>query len=910
MSRAEGGTQLGEHEPNGTPRSLTTTVLRGAGIGALGYALAQMISFASYLVLAHLLAPSEFGVFAAAIVVVGVGQVVGESGMLAALIQRREQVEAALESAFVATLLAGLLLSLLALAAAPLVGLFFHSRKVALVAAVMSASMLPRLAAIVPDALLQRRFSFLRRVAIDPVGMLAFAVGSVTCAVAGLGVWSLVVGTYSQLAFDVLAAWRFAGWRPHPRRASVRVWRELASFGRPVIIAEVIRRATSELPVIALGRFAGAGAIGQYSYAQRVSSQPPGAVVGIGAYVLFPALARLAGGDERRFRAALTRALRWMCATSFPLGMLLAALGTPAIVLVFGARWHAAGDAVIPLGVYAATIAFDSLGSEVWKAAGRPDMLPRMHGLSLVLMAALIFALVVPFGLMGVAVAIALSGLGVGVYAVRGIHRVSGASLETLLAEIRPAAVAAIAVGTGLFCLEHLVVHSATRGAVPGLALLAGETVLGAGVYLACLSALSPAVRADLTAAVGGLKRRAPLGDPRAHIVTFVEGLRGGAEQMALNIALRLDPARFRTTICVTRRRPAAYQDGPLLETLGEDASAAGARVIVLPRRRAFHVWPWWQLIRTLWKDPPDVIHGHMFGSSLWAVMLAPLLGTRSVIAHHHGQSTRRRPWAERLLARHMVATRSALVVAVSQESAQRIMHEDGFEPSRVRVVHNGVSETGPGDGTKIRRTFDIADDEPVIICVSRLRSAKAVHVLVEAAALLRPRFPRAQILIAGDGEERERLTALVAEHDLRGVRLLGERADIPDLLAAADLAVLPSDYEGMPLAVLEYMFAGLPTVATRVGGIPELIEHGVNGLLVPPRDPESLAKAMASLLADPVCAREMGAAARARAEREFSLDRSVEEVQVIYGELLRRGHSAAVGRRARREPVKVGIGD
>src|SRR5581483_4750945 len=359
-----------------------------------GYVVSQVISFGAYLTLARLLTPSDFGVFAAAIVLVGVGQVVGESGMLAALIQRREGLEEALESAFVATLAGGLLLSALALAAAPLVGLFFHHHDTALVAAAMSATMLFRLTAIVPSAPLQRRFSFIRRVAIDPLGMLAFAAGSIIPAALGLGVWSLVIGVYSQLIVDLIGAWCFAGWRPHPRRASVRVWRELARFGRPVVLAEVIRQAIPQLPVIALGRVAGAGAVGQFSYAQRVAQQPPDAIVSIGAYVLLPALARLAV-DQRRFRAALTRGLRWMCAISFPLGMLLFALGTPAIVLVFGERWRAAGEAVIPLGVYAAVLALDSIGSEVWKSAGRTDMLPRMHGLSLVLMAALIAAFVV-----------------------------------------------------------------------------------------------------------------------------------------------------------------------------------------------------------------------------------------------------------------------------------------------------------------------------------------------------------------------------------------------------------------------------------------------------------------------------------------------------------------------------------
>jgi O-antigen/teichoic acid export membrane protein len=502
-----------EHPPtaqdaaNDGQRSLTNTVVRGASIATAGYVVAQAISFASYLALARLLTPSQFGVFAAAVVVVGVGAIVGESGMLAALIQRRERFEAALESAFVATLAAGVLLSALALAVSPLVGVFFHNGKVGVVTAAMSASMLFRLGVIVPNALLQRRFNFVRRVAIDPLGMLAFAAASVTSAALGLGVWSLVIGTYSQLAVDVAAAWLFAGWRPHPRRATMEVWRELARFGRPVVIAEVIRHAIAALPVMALGRFTGAGAIGQYNYAARVSNQPSDAVLALGAYALLPALARVSH-DERRFRAALTRALRWMCGVSFPLGMLLVALGTPAIVIVFGARWHAAGEAVIPLGVCAGLLALDSIASEVWKSAGRTDMLPRMHGLSLLLTAAMITAFGIPFGLIGVATGIAVASFGVGAYAVYGIHRVAGVPVSHLLAEIWPAGAAAALVGGGLFSLEHFAVHAASHGTILGLVLLAVETVVGGLAYLVCLSLLGPRAKADLLAALRSLRRR------------------------------------------------------------------------------------------------------------------------------------------------------------------------------------------------------------------------------------------------------------------------------------------------------------------------------------------------------------------------------------------------------------------
>jgi glycosyltransferase involved in cell wall biosynthesis len=142
-------------------------------------------------------------------------------------------------------------------------------------------------------------------------------------------------------------------------------------------------------------------------------------------------------------------------------------------------------------------------------------------------------------------------------------------------------------------------------------------------------------------------------------------------------------------------------------------------------------------------------------------------------------------------------------------------------------------------------------------------------------------------LLIVGDGPERGRLEALVKQLGLEDTVLLtGARTDVPDVLAALNVAVLSSDYEGIPLSILEFMDAGKPIVATDVGGIPEVIEDGVHGVLVPPRDEAALVAAAADVLRDPEAAREMGARARERCRREFSLDRTVERLQQLYRQL------------------------
>jgi O-antigen/teichoic acid export membrane protein len=488
------------------PDSMSGAVVRGVGLAGIGYVLSQIISFATYLALAKLATPADFGQFAAGTIVVGVGMTLSESGMLAALIQRKDRLEEALNSAFLATLIGGVVFSLLALAAAPIIGFFFHSHEVGIVAAVMSGWMLLRLATIIPDASLQRRFSFFRRVIVDPLGVIAFAAGSIVAAAAGMGVWALIIGTYAQASVNVVAAWALAGWRPQPRLATIAMWRELARFGRPVLGAEFIRRIVSEIPVVAIGRFVGTGALGQFTYASRVASQPLGAIVNVGGYVLLPAFSRLSTHDAR-FRAALLRALRWVCVLAFPAGMIIVPLGMPAIVVIFGEQWRQAGYGAMALSGACAALALDSIASEAWKAYGRPDMLPRMHSISLLLTAICVGALV-PFGLVGVTIGISVSAIGVAAYAVRGMSSVLDIPIRRLLTEIWPPAVAAVVMAGSLVCLEFLVVHADRRGTVDGLALLAGETLLGVALYLGALAVVARGTVRELLAALRDLSAR------------------------------------------------------------------------------------------------------------------------------------------------------------------------------------------------------------------------------------------------------------------------------------------------------------------------------------------------------------------------------------------------------------------
>jgi O-antigen/teichoic acid export membrane protein len=475
---------------------LARTVVSGAGLTTSGFVLSRVLTLAIYLVLARLAAPEVFGVFAAGSILLGAGSTFVESGMLAAMIQRRDRLEEAADTAFVATAAGGFALTLLALAAAPLVGLVFSSRQIGLVAAAMSGILLLGAGTVVPDALLQRRFSFLRRVLVDPLGVLAFGVTSVATLAAGMGVWGLVAASYASQLAQVVAAWKASGFRPHPRQASFGMWRELASYGRHVLAATSIDHAALAANTLLLGRFVSTSLLGQYRYATRFGIIPQEFAINAASYVLLPAFARISH-DRVRFELAVRRSLRLMVAGVVPVSLLLLPLGLPLVVLLLGERWHPAGEVLMVLCLASAPRAFGSISAESLKAAGRPDILPQLHLLAAVASIGLMAAFL-PLGLVGVAAGATLgSVLGDCVAFVR-FTQVLRFDLRALGGALWPPYVAgAIMVGV-LFALDRGFVHAERHGVAGGLALLTAEALAGLAVYLVSLLTLSRDVAAEL----------------------------------------------------------------------------------------------------------------------------------------------------------------------------------------------------------------------------------------------------------------------------------------------------------------------------------------------------------------------------------------------------------------------------
>lgn len=203
------------------------------------------------------------------------------------------------------------------------------------------------------------------------------------------------------------------------------------------------------------------------------------------------------------------------------------------------------------------------------------------------------------------------------------------------------------------------------------------------------------------------------------------------------------------------------------------------------------------------------------------------------------------------------------------------------LEPNRIRVIPNGIPPSNPVQPEKIamlRASLRLRSDCPVVGYVGRLSPEKGVLILIESVGLLRDRGVFFQTLIVGDGVDGAMLKQRVQQMKLDDrITFVGSRTDAPELMAVMDIVALPSLHESFGLVILEAMSASRPVIGTRVGGIPELIQEGITGLLVPPQSPQTLADAINRLLANPELCQKMGDAGRRYAKTEYSADVMVE---------------------------------
>lgn len=362
----------------------------------------------------------------------------------------------------------------------------------------------------------------------------------------------------------------------------------------------------------------------------------------------------------------------------------------------------------------------------------------------------------------------------------------------------------------------------------------------------------------------------------------------GGAETVVANIVNKASPP-FRANICcLMRTGPIAARIRPDVEImeLGKTMEGNDYRI---PFR----------LAKILRSRKIDIVQSHDWGTLLETVMAAMLAGTVAIHMSHgptiHYPSTDRWGPLKRIIRRKMerlVSTKLHRAIAVSEIVRRELVEDIGIPAKKVILIRNGIDLTPVplGDLESKKKQLDLSVDDVLLVTVGRLAEIKNYPLLLEALARAVEQVPTLKLVMVGEGPERTKLELAALHPDLSGrVHFLGECKDVRDWLAIGHVFVLPSVYEGISIALLEAMAAGLPAIVTRVGGNPEVVVDGENGFLVESGDAMGLARTLVALARDAALRERMSLAARARVEAEFDLKKAVRRYEEIYLEKLGR---------------------
>ncbi len=366
-----------------------------------------------------------------------------------------------------------------------------------------------------------------------------------------------------------------------------------------------------------------------------------------------------------------------------------------------------------------------------------------------------------------------------------------------------------------------------------------------------------------------------------AVVIDVFEDIRAGAERQVYEFLKRCDRERFEVFLAVVHQEDIPKE----IRDLEVPARALGIkRIYDLGGLSAG-----WAFADSLKGRHIDVVLTYHFSSDIWGTAFAWLARVPVIVSSRRDIGF----WRNKthVVAYKMINRCVTKIIAVSGAVKDMVVREEGVAPSRVVVVHNGVELCNPEVGSpkaEVRKTLNIAEEDYLIGCVANFTSKTKGHeVLIEAIDKIvhgpQSMVHGLKVILVGDGPLRPRINLQVAGHRLEGnILFAGKRSDVQEMLQACDMCVLPSLTEGMSNALLEYMAAGKPVVATAVGGNPEVIRDRENGLLVPADDAQALAQAMLEIMKDQALAQRLGAAARKTVEERFDIMKQIEELQRV----------------------------
>lgn len=352
----------------------------------------------------------------------------------------------------------------------------------------------------------------------------------------------------------------------------------------------------------------------------------------------------------------------------------------------------------------------------------------------------------------------------------------------------------------------------------------------------------------------------------------------GGLENLVVNLVKKMDTAKYNISVC-------CLKEGGILR---RELTDLGIPVFTEQKHEGVDYTLVFRLARLLKQKKIDLIHTHNPAPWLYGAIAARIAGVKVVVHTEHSNlfSNQKRL----MLAEKFLSKITDIIISDSEKVTQHLIDKQRISPQKIRTILNGIDIEKFQKEINIKnkkRELGIKEGGLVIGIVARLEPIKDHLTLLDAFNRISKKIPEVVLVVVGDGSLRESLKNRIEKLKIGDkVYFLGVRNDISEIIRIFDIFVLSSLSEGLSLSLLEAMAVGLPVVATDVGGNPEVIVDGITGLLVPPNDPESMAKAIIEILSNEKLSREMGLAGRKKIEEKFSLERMTLEYIDIYKSL------------------------
>ncbi|MHB8412008.1 MAG: glycosyltransferase family 4 protein [Candidatus Acidiferrales bacterium] len=394
-------------------------------------------------------------------------------------------------------------------------------------------------------------------------------------------------------------------------------------------------------------------------------------------------------------------------------------------------------------------------------------------------------------------------------------------------------------------------------------------------------------------------KERDEMTDSPATICYFSNSdARGGVEEHILTLLRRLDRSLF---------RPILICAPPCAEKLSRDLPE-DVTVFPLSFERPYQIWRAARFGNILRHERVSILHSHLFNASLAASPVGRLCGVPAIIETTHLREGWRHGWIKGTYAIDRVAGRFVdHYVAVSEANARYLIEEKGVPARKVHVIHNGcdLSKFKPGHRVPegMKKALAFGELDPILLAVGRLEPQKGHRFLLEAHTRVLSEFPNARLVCVGEGALRGELEKQTEALGIQSaVRFVGFQSNVLDWLALADVSVLPSLFEGLPLVAIETLAFGCPMVATAVDGTVEVIVEGKSGLTVPPGNSAKLAEAILRCLRNPERARELALQGRQQVLEHFTQEQQIRKTEELYRQALQQ---RAKSRKATMSPAQ-----